>query len=164
MKWIVSLVASLVILAGCATGYGKAGLFGGYDDTQLDENVFSITFKGNAYTNMQRASDFTYLRAADLTLQNGYTYFAVTFASKNVSTTTYATASQTTTEINFYGNTAYATSQTTPGQTYTQKRPVIEMTIICFKEKPQTDATLFTAKFLSASIKKKYGMDQQEAQ
>ena len=110
---------------------------------------------------MQRASDFTYLRAADLTLQNGYTYFAVTYASKNVSTTTYATASETTTEITFYGNTAYATSRTTPGQTYTQNRPVIEMTIICFKEKPQTDATLFNAKFLSASIKKKYGMEQE---
>ncbi len=162
MRRIIGIIASAVILAGCATGYGKAGLFGGYDDTQLDENVFTITFKGNAYTNMQRASDFTYLRAADLTLQNGYTYFAITYASKSVSTTTYTTASQTSTEINFYGNTAYGTSRTTPGQTYTQNRPVIEMTIICFKEKPTTDATVFNAKFLSKSIRKKYNIKAEQ--
>jgi len=153
-------ITAVLVLSGCATGYQKAGFFGGFEDTQLDENAFSITFKGNAYTNMQRASDFTYLRASELTLQNGYTYFAVTSASKNVSRSSYTTESQTTTDIPFYGNSAYATSHTTPGQTYTQEKPIIEFTIICFKEKPQTDATVFNAKFLSKSIRQKYGMEE----
>jgi hypothetical protein len=128
----------------------------------LDENVFNITFRGNGYTSMERASDFTYLRASDLTINNGYTYFAITYASKNVSTSSFTTASETTTQVNFYGNSAYATSQTVPGQTYTVKRPDVEMTIICFKDKPQTEATVFSAKFLSRSIRKKYGMEESQ--
>ena len=86
---------------------------GGFSDTQLDENVFNIMFRGNGYTS------------------------------------SYTTASETATQVNIYGNSAYATSQTTPGQTYTVKRPDVEMTIICFKEKPQTGTTVFSAKFLA---------------
>ena len=160
MKWAIGLAVILVALVGCATDYQPNGLLGGFSDTQLDENVFNITFRGNGYTSMERASDFTYLRAADLTLKNGFTYFAVTYSTKNVSTSSFTTASQTTTQINYYGGTAYATSQTTPGTTYTFNEPAVEMTVICFAEKPQTDATLFNAKFLSRSIRQKYKMEE----
>ena len=147
MKWTVGLSVVLIALAGCATGYNKSGFLtgGGFSDTQLDENVFNITFRGNQYTSMERAKDFIYLRAADLTLKSGFTYFAITYATENVSTSSYTTASETTTQVNFYGNTADATSQTTPGTTFTKSRPSIEMTIICFAEKPNTNATVFNA-------------------
>jgi hypothetical protein len=161
-KWSVGLTVLLVALAGCATGYNQQNLFGGFSDTQLDENVFNITFRGNGYTSMERASDFTYLRAADLTLNSGFSYFAITYASKNVSFSSFTTASRTTTQINFYGNGAYATSHTTPGQTYSFEKPAVEMTIICFAEKPDTTATVFNAKFLSRSIRQKYGMEESQ--
>lgn len=162
MKWTVGLSVVLIALAGCATGYNKSGFLtgGGFSDTQLDENVFNITFRGNQYTSMERAKDFIYLRAADLTLKSGFTYFAITYATENVSTSSYTTASETTTQVNFYGNTADATSQTTPGTTFTKSRPSIEMTIICFAEKPNTNATVFNAKFLTRSVRQKYGMEE----
>ena len=90
---------------------------GGFSDTQLDENVFNITFRGNEYISMDRASDD-------------------------------------------YGDTAYATTKTTPGTTYTYNKPAVEMTIICFAETPQTDATVFNAKFLSRSVRQKYKMEE----
>jgi hypothetical protein len=160
MKKTIGLAIFLVILIGCATTYQRRGFGGGYSETQLDENIFSIIFRGNGVTGIERASDFTYLRAAELTLEKGFAYFAITDASKNISTSYFTTPSRTTTNINFYGNTAYATSHTTPGNTLTFDSPTIQMTIICFKEKLEVMATIFKAEFLSHSIRQKYKMKE----
>ena len=37
----------VAVLAGCATAYQPEGLTGGFDETQLDRNVFRVSFKGN---------------------------------------------------------------------------------------------------------------------
>ena len=68
--WITSL---LVFLAGCvATGYGPKSMFsGGFEETQLGPDIFSVSFSCNDSTSMARAADFTLLRSAELTLENG---------------------------------------------------------------------------------------------
>lgn len=43
-----------LIAAGCATGYHARGLSGGFSETQLDENVFEVSFHGNGYTSHGR--------------------------------------------------------------------------------------------------------------
>lgn len=69
--------ACVTALAACATPYGESGFRGGFNEVKLDDRVYQITFKGNAYTSGQRVADFSLLRAAELALENGYPYFAV---------------------------------------------------------------------------------------
>jgi hypothetical protein len=66
----------ILSIQACATGYKSDGFVGGYSETQLDENVFKVAFRGNGYTRQDRAADFTLLRSAELALKSGYSYFA----------------------------------------------------------------------------------------
>lgn len=50
---------------------------GGYDDLQLAPNIYRVSFRGNGYTGPDRVVDFTLLRAAELSLQNGAKQFVV---------------------------------------------------------------------------------------
>lgn len=163
MRLLKLFCAVLVMLCACSTGYQSVGFTGGYEDTRLDENIFSISFRGNAYTSTQRAQDFALLRAAELTLQHGYKYFAIISSDRYISTTTYTTPTETKTkaQVRYYGGTAYGESKsiTTGGDTYTFNKPRVSLMIISFPEKPETDATIFNARFLRDSIRKKYGLN-----
>lgn len=64
-----------VSLAGCATPYQSTGLLGGLTETRLSEDVWEINFRGNGFTDEKKAKDFALLRSAELTLQNGFSYF-----------------------------------------------------------------------------------------
>jgi len=77
----------LLLVSGCATSYGQQNLTGGYTDKQLRYNSFEIVFDGNAYTSSETVDDFAVLRAAELTIENGYQYFGIlerkSFTTKN---------------------------------------------------------------------------------
>ncbi len=156
--FIVYLVA--VLLSGCATSYKERGLTGGYSETQLDENVFRVSFRGNGYTSKERASDFNLLRSAELTLEKGYRYFIIVDSQESVKLSTYTTPTISDTDINVYqsGNHFYgdATTTTYGGQTYIYSKPSTTNTIICFKEKPQVNGLVFDADFVANSIRQKY--------
>ncbi len=59
MRNHITLAIFAVILAGFATAYQRQSFTGGFSETQLGENIFQVSFKGNAYTSRERASDFT---------------------------------------------------------------------------------------------------------
>lgn len=71
------LILSIVFFMGCATGYNQTGFKGGYSETQVDVNVYEVTFVGNGYTSIEQASDFNLLRCSELTIANGYNYFVI---------------------------------------------------------------------------------------
>jgi len=73
----ILLVLIIFVITGCMTStpYQPMGFKGGYENTQLDKNVFEVTFSGNGLTSRQRVRDFAMLRSAELTIQNGYKYF-----------------------------------------------------------------------------------------
>lgn len=75
MKKLLLLVMGTLI--GCATPYQSASFMGGFDETKLSNNSYQVNFRGNKYSSTQRATDFTLLRSAELTLENGYAYFVV---------------------------------------------------------------------------------------
>ncbi len=80
MKSVLLLFASgfsLWFLSGCATSYQQKGFTGGYSETQLAPDVFRVNFQGNGYTSSERAQDFALLRAAELSLERGFRYFAL---------------------------------------------------------------------------------------
>lgn len=73
----VFALAVVILLAACASPYQPEGFGGGYSETQLSENIFKVSFRGNGYTSEDRAADMALLRSAELALENGFKYFAV---------------------------------------------------------------------------------------
>ncbi len=161
MKNYIILVIFAAVLTGCATAYQKQGFTGGFSETQLGENIFRVTFKGNAYTSRERVSDFTLLRSAELALENGFKYFIIVDSEKYTKTGTYTTPTTSYTTGSAYGTGSYAygsaTTTTTGGQTYFYSKPRSSNTIIGFKEKPKIDGLVYDAEFIVKSIKGKYG-------
>ena len=153
MRIKLSSLFLLIILTGCATGYQSTGLTGGYSSTQLDENVFRVFFRGNGATDMERATDFTLLRSAELAIENGFKYFIIIdeHQDEKISTITTPTTvntnsyANTTGVISSYGNRATYNGTTSgnvytkisEGQSYTIAKPRVSNTIVCFKEKPE---------------------------
>lgn len=104
-------------------------------------------------------ADFTLLRSAELTIENGFQYFAVIDANSYTSNSTYTTPTTSYTTGSAYGtgNYAYgsATTRTTGGQTYNISKPSSSNTIVCFKEKPKSVFT-YNANFIYKNIRQKY--------
>lgn len=161
---------SVIALVGCATTYQKQGATGGYSSTQLDTNVFQVSFKGNGFTSRERANDFALLRSAELALENGFKYFVIIDAQQYSQNSTYTTPVTSTTNINTntygtaygYGNygtysgNTYGTATTTTygGQAYHISKPRAANTIVCFKDKPEGFS--YNARFIEKSLKGKY--------
>lgn len=153
-----------ILLAACATPYQKQSFTGGFSETQLAENAFQVTFKGNGYTSQERAADFTLLRSADLAIENGFQYFIIVDSEQYSKTGAYTTPVTSHTTANAYGtgNYAYgtATTTTTGGQTYIFSKPRRSNTIICFHEKPDVNGLVYEASFISRSIRTKYQLSE----
>jgi hypothetical protein len=161
MKSLIYVGLALLV-AACATPYQPTGLAGGFTETQLDTNVFRVTFKGNGVTSAERAEDMALLRSAELTLQNGFTHFAIADGRSRSESVTFDTPAQATTRgtISTYGNTSYlnARTQVTGGDSFTVVKPSTSNTIICFKGKPQISAFVYDAQFIMTSLGSKYGV------
>ncbi len=155
MKKLLTLTLVSLFILGCATPYEKTGLLGGFSDTQLDSNVFSISFQGNGYTSREKTKDFTMLRSAELALQNGYQYFAIIEGGSHETQGTYTMPTQTHGSATTYGNTTNFSAFTTGGQTLNFAFPSESNTIVCYKEKPDLFFT-YNTNFIYKSITQKY--------
>jgi len=161
---IIFIAIAAIALSGCATPYQRVGFTGGYSETQLGDNIFQVSFRGNGYTSRERASDFALLRSAELALEHEFRYFVIIESEKGTKIGTYTTpsTSYTTGSAYGYGNYAYGSATTTTygGQTYIISKPRATNTILCFKEKPEINGLVFDAKFVINSIRKKYGINK----
>lgn len=154
------VVAACFAVSACATQYQRQGFSGGYTETQLDNNVYRVSFRGNGYTSAERAADFNLLRCAELTLQNGYKYFAVVEGREGTNYSTYTTPTQTYTTGSAYvaGNAVYgnATTTTYGGRTFVFAKPSSTNTIIMLRERNEIAGMTYDAKFLYNSLSSKY--------
>ncbi|MFN7473330.1 MAG: CC0125/CC1285 family lipoprotein [Burkholderiales bacterium] len=162
------LIATLI--CGCATEYqpnktfsvGGIPLFssGGFTESQLDTNVFRVTFDGNEFTAGQRASDLVLLRSADIALKHNFAFFVIVDSKtyNNVSSFTTPIQSTTTGSATRTGNmvSGNATTTTTGGQTYVTVMPSATNTIVYFKEKPSVQGLVYNAEFICNSLGQKY--------
>ena len=144
----VYYLAVLIHVSGCATTYQPNSFSGGFSETQLDSNVFRVSFRGNGLTGAERAEEMALLRSAELTLNNGFSHFAIVDASSRTSYSSFTAPSQTQTigTISSYGNTSYLNAQTrtTGGQTFVAAKPSTTNTIVCFKGRPETTSLLIS--------------------
>ena len=152
------------VTAACASGYRESftsasmpfGLFeGGFSETQLAENVFTVRFNGNASTSAERATDFTLLRSAEVAIEHGFRFFAVTDSDEEMRTRTNTTP--------VYGTTTDSNGRVHPtvtgSQTHTFTKPSSQNTIVCFREKPTDRPMVFEAEFVKQSIREKWEIE-----
>ena len=68
-----------LILSACAspTPYQRNGLSGGYSEEQTGRRTWVVKVEGNIYTSPDRVQNMLILRAADLTLEQGFQYFRI---------------------------------------------------------------------------------------
>lgn len=160
MKIILAFLGPLLLTA-CATSYQSSSFTGGFTETQLDENVFRVSFRGNGYTSRERAADFAMLRSAELAMSHGYKYFAIVDSANQTDTYVSSSAPNYTTnfQMNSFGNATYGTARTHAygGQTMTFHKPSSSNTIVCFKEKP-AQGMAYSAEFVAKSVRQKYGL------
>lgn len=175
---ITSLIITLcgiLVLSGCATRYHANGLTGGFSETLLAPDMYRVAFKGNGYTDPERAQDFALLRAAELTIQRGFTCFAVLDERNSTSISSFTTPGYADTTasgtgnssgniyLNPYGGSYSGTSSATvsahttytPPQTHIFYKPHTGLLVKAFQTKPENIFT-FDASFLQQTLKEKY--------
>ena len=73
----LSICLLAMLLIGCAaTPYQPVRSGCGYADLKVQDGVYKVYFSGNSNTREDVVENYTLLRAADLTLEKGYTYFS----------------------------------------------------------------------------------------
>lgn len=106
MKFIVPLIAACSMLAACATAtpYQQASKSGnGYENQQIENNRWAISFSGNSLTDRQTVETYLLYRAAELTKTNGYDHFQIVTRETDAETSFTSTGFSSPFYYNFYG-------------------------------------------------------------
>jgi hypothetical protein len=129
MQRIVPFIVGALMLAGCATPYQKLGDTGGYLQEKLAEDAYRITFRGNGFTNQQRAHDFALLRAAEIGGKLGFSHFTIEGEGDCSRTTTVDLGSTSNTSGTAYGS-GNSVSYFGTTTTHTNRMPVRKQGVI----------------------------------
>lgn len=161
MKIFAKIAVILFLLFGCATPYQpQESAYGyGYSETQLAENIFSVRFIGSNTDSAPVVSDYALLRAAEVTLEHGFTHFGIVDSKNQTKISSVTVPATTVYTPNVYTGTT--TISTYGGGTYIISAPQSFYTIVCYKGKPEDDkGVVFDAAFLKDSLRKKYELDK----
>ncbi len=167
MKKLICLFAIALLVSGCATGYQRQGWTGGYTNMKIQDDIFKVSFRGNAYCGQGKAEDFVLLRSAEVALENGYKYFVIIDEKSRTRTSAYTTpvTAQTHGTATAYGGSGYAqgsysgTTYYSGGQTYILHKPSTTNIIKCFKEKPENiSGIVYDAEQVRNNIKDQYNL------
>ena len=79
---IAGVVLTTALLAGCATPYqsriaGAFGVPGGYSETEVDHDIWRVTYTANVKATRETVQTYWLYRCAELSLQKGYDGFAI---------------------------------------------------------------------------------------
>lgn len=164
MKKLFSVLVAAALTA-CATPYGKYGIAGGYTDSRIDENTFSVSVDTNGFTSQQTTSMHGLYRAAELTVENGFDYFVIVSGSSGVTSMAMAIpgASTSNTSVNVYGSTAYARTTTTvaPTTVVPMAFPNSTLMIKTFKgSKPEGMSNAYDARAVMKYLGPQIGIEQ----
>ena len=155
----ISTIVLALAIAGCATGYQSKGLSGGFTDTQLDSNVWQVTFNGNGYTSVEKVRDFALLRGSELTLKNGFSYFYLQDEQQSQTNSSFSTGGSSNTYANCYGSSCTANTNYTPGQTYNIKKHGNTRIVVMLEQKPE-QGFVYNARMIFDSLVQKYSLQE----
>lgn len=136
-----------VVISSCATPYQRKSFTGGYSDFKIQDSIYRVSFVGNGFSDIEKASNFALLRSAEIALKNGFDYFIIIESNhdyKDFSIVTPST-SHTSGKINLstpsYGSNIsgdYSSNTVhSGGGIFNVHKPRAHLTIQCFHEKPQ---------------------------
>jgi hypothetical protein len=74
---LCAVLLLILFFTFCSTAYGPKGLSGGYFESQISENEYQVSFKGNQHTSLYDTNASLLYRCAELTLEKGYEYFTI---------------------------------------------------------------------------------------
>ncbi|MCP5357614.1 MAG: hypothetical protein H7A06_05690 [Pseudomonadales bacterium] len=149
----------LLALQSCATSYGKNSFWndGGFSETELQPNIFTVRFQGNEFTSLERASEFSMLRASELCISRDMGYMEFSNVVSEERQSGYIPGSSTTTaNATAVGNSAFGTATTTYTPGTALYSPEAGLTVRCVST--QSDGA-WDARFLENSLKTKYGIE-----
>ena len=164
MRFILLVIA--MALTGCSTDYQRKGFTGhGYSTTQLSEKTFIVNFKGNSATSEERVNDFTLLRASEITMQHGYTYFRILENQRDKQKSKHTDGSiDKSTDVHSinHGNNTFTHGHASveedtdfDSHTYELVEVTYSKTIECLESKPTT-GRVYNAQIIAKSIRAKY--------
>lgn len=121
---------------GCATTYQPRGFSGGYTETQLNKDLFEVSFSGNGFTSYSTVSDMFLRRCAEITKENGYSHFVLVNQDSGSTTQTVSSQQSGTISPNYYGGYNYTANTSNFNVTKSYRDGTIKL----FKEenKPET--------------------------
>ena len=129
VRWFMWLLP--VALAGCAASYRSDGATGGYSETQVDRNVFRVTYRGNLASKQTETDELALLRAADVASTHGFRYFV---SGGNAPTGSAVSLATNVVSV-----------------------PATTITIYCYTFPPITAAIVYDAEQVIATLGPKYG-------
>ena len=125
-----------VFLTGCASPYQKIGYGGGYYHQRIKEDAYKVVFRGNGFTERNRAYDFALLRAAEICIQLGYTHFVVEGEEHKTKTTNIDMGSTSYTSGSMYGDSSFYGTTETYSNSMPVSKPRVELFVRYFESVP----------------------------
>ena len=134
----------IALLGACAKPLQPDNYETRISSTRLGTDSFIVSYSGQVTD--EQVVDLALLRSAELSLQNGFSYFII--VETDQSAAIYATA-ESTSATEFTLHNGLQLQHTAPGATNT---------IVCFKHKPAGFA--YVSLLVKSSLRAKYGLDQ----
>jgi len=133
------LIASALVVTGCATGYQTDGFTGGQMPKWRSTNVLEIEASGNGYTSSSKLDKMALLRAAETAIEANYRYFIeVGSEDTGKSSTVSMPSTETTTYDGGYTSTGYSATSTTTysNNSYDVYKPGANLVYRMYEELP----------------------------
>jgi len=150
---VIPLASLLLLLGACAKPLQPDNYPEQISSTQLDTNIFQVSYSGSTSSADEKTIDLALLRSAEVALANGFNYFIIVNNSKSdAGALKISDQDESDLENISYESTLYR------GKRYVHSDPDADNTIVCFKEKPEGFA--YVALFVKATLRSKYQLDQ----
>jgi len=148
-KFLLQLTFLIGVLGCQATPYQRLGTTpaGGYSDKRISDDIFYVRFWANSYTPSKVVRCYLYRRAAEVTLENGFSYFTVIRGPD-----------QLTESMEFYPHEDHIKDMKPPLEVDVPDPSTLKMTIQCFEDVPEKcdmhliDAREYSEKHVESKI------------
>ena len=130
MKNLFSIFIVGFLFTNCTAEYQPFSFIGGgYENTQLETNKFSVTYYGNGYLSLEKAANFAHKRALEMCKEKGYQDFTVTNLKREM--------------VPYILGSEVACFHDSNGEQHCQdmgsqiEKPVVDVTFTCTSDQPQ---------------------------
>lgn len=151
MKNLALFMIVSVLLNGCATTYKPNSFWndGGFSETELQPNIFRISFKGNEMLSDDKVSDYLMLRAAEVCDSRNKPFMKLENSNSKKSSSGYIPAVM---NVNSFGNGSGMITSVPAFETFETNASAL---VTCLDKKTQGT---WDTKFLVQSLKTKYNI------